>query len=148
MMANHSKIISDLTCFTVHFTSIVGAMNLLPLHQRLITFSLGMGKASTDLAIGNHCNGRSIPLGNDMIITDFWTIFLVFIKPPQRGCCDLFDAFHDQCSTSVGILAIVTKIKAEGGGTRELTQRMDVDKLLPKTFDGLFHSLYAWRKPA
>ena len=77
MMANHSKIISDLTCFTVHFTSIVGAMNLLPLHQRLITFSLGMGKASTDLAIGNHCNGRSIPLGNDIIIPDFWTIFLV-----------------------------------------------------------------------
>ena len=116
MMANHSKIISDIACFTAHFTSIVGAMNLLPLHQRMITFYLGMGKASTDLAKGNHCNGRSIPLGNDMIITDFWTIFLVFIKPPQRGCCDLFDAFHGQCSTSVGILAIVTKIKAGGGG--------------------------------
>ena len=50
MMANHSKIISDLTCFTAHFTSIVGAMNLLPLHQRLFTFSLGVVKASTDLA--------------------------------------------------------------------------------------------------
>ena len=146
MMANHSKIISDIACFTAHFTSIVGAMNLLPLHQRLITFYLGMGKASTDLAKGNHCNGRSIPLGNDMIITDFWTIFLVFIKPPQRGCCDLFDAFHGQCSTSVGILAIVTKIKA--GGARELTQRMGVEKLLPKNIDGFFHSLYVWCKPA
>ena len=141
MMVNHRKIISDIACFTAHFTSIVVAMNLLSYHQRLITFSLGMGKASTDLAKGNHChssglnhgNGRSIPLGNDMIITDFWTISLVFIKPPQRVCCGLFDTFHDQCCTSVGILAIVTKIKAEG--TRELTHRMGVEKLLPKKMD-------------
>lgn len=153
MMANHSKIVSDIACFTAHFTRIVGAMNFLPLCQRPITFSLGMGKASTDLAKGNHChssglnhcNGRSIPLGNDMIITYFWTIFLVFIKPPQRGCCGLFDAFHDQCCTSVGILAIVTKIKA--GGTRKFAQRMGVEKLLPKTIDGFFHTLYVWRKP-
>lgn len=100
MMANHSKIVSDLAWFTVHFTSIVGAMHFLPLCQRTIAFSLGVGKASTDLPKGNHCHGRSIPLGNDMIITDFWTIFLVGVKPPQRGCCGLFDAFHDQCCTS------------------------------------------------
>ena len=154
MMANHSKIVSDIACFTAHFTRIVGAMHFLPLCQRTITFSLGVGKASTDLPKGdhchssglNHCNGCSIPLGNDMIITDFWTIFLVFIKPPQRWCCGLFDAFQDQCCTNVGILAIVTKIKARW--TREPTQRMDVEKLLPKTIDGLFHSLYVWRKPA
>lgn len=147
MMANHRKIIIDIACFTAHFTRIVGAMNLLPLQQRPITFSLGMGKASIDLAKGNHChssglnqcNGCSIPLGNDMIITDFWTIFLVFIKPPQRGCCGLFDTLHDQCCTNVSILAIVTKIKA--GGTRELNQSMGVEKLLPKTIDGLFHTL-------
>lgn len=132
MMANHSKIVSDLAWFTVHFTSIVGAMHFLPLCQRTIAFSLGVGKASTDLPKGNHCHssglnhchGRSTPLGNDMIITDFWTIFLVGVKPPQRGCCGLFDAFHDQCCTSVGILAIVTKIKAVG--TREFAQRMSV----------------------
>ena len=47
MMANHSKIISDLTCFTAHFTSIVGAMNLLPLCQLPIAFTLVMGIAST-----------------------------------------------------------------------------------------------------
>ena len=137
MMVNQSKIASDLTSFTAYFSSLVGAMNFLPLCQRPIALTLGMGKASTDLAKGNHChssglnhrNGRSIPLGNDMIITDFWTIFLVFIKPPQRGRCGLFDSFHDQCCTSVGILAIVTKIKA--GGTRELTHRMGVEKLLP-----------------
>ena len=76
MMANHSKIVSDIARFTAYFTSIVGTMNLLPLHQRLITFSLSMGKASTDLTKGNHCHGCSVPLGNDMIIPDFWTIFL------------------------------------------------------------------------
>ena len=57
----------------------------------------------------------------------------------------MFDVFHDQCCTSVGILAIFAKIKA--GGTREL-QRMVVEKLLPKTSDGLFHTLYAWCNPA
>lgn len=153
MMANHSKIVSDLAWFTVHFTSIVGAMHFLPLCQRPITFSLGVGKASTDLPKGdhchssglNHCHGRFIPLGNDMIITDFWTIFLVGVKPPQRGCCGLFDAFHDQCCTSVGILAIVTKIKAVG--TREFAQRMSVEKLFPKMMDRLFHTLNPWRKP-
>ena len=153
MMANHSKIVSDLAWFTVHFTSIVSAMHFLPLCQRTIAFSLGVGKASTDLPKGNHCHssglnhchGRSIPLGNDMIITDFWTIFLVGVKPPQRGCCGLFDAFHDQCCTSVGILAIVTKIKAVG--TREFAQRMSVEKLFPKMMDRLFHTLNPWRKP-
>lgn len=153
MMANHSKIVSDLAWFTVHFTSIVGAMHFLPLCQRTIAFSLGVGKASTDLPKGNHCHssglnhchGRSIPLGNDMIITYFWTIFLVGVKPPQRGCCGLFDAFHDQCCTSVGILAIVTKIKAVG--TREFAQRMSVEKLFPKMMDRLFHTLNSWRKP-
>lgn len=71
MMANHSKIVSDIACFTAHFSRIVGAMNLLPMHQRPITLSLGTGKVSIDLAKGDHCIGRSIQLGNDMIITDF-----------------------------------------------------------------------------
>ena len=154
MMANHSKIVSDIARFTAHFTCIVGAMNLLPVYQRPITFSLGMGKISIDLPKGdhchssglNHCNGRSIPLGNDMIITYLRTIFLMGVKPPQRGCCGLFDAFHDQGCTSVGILAIVTKIKARG--TRELAQRMGVEKLLPKKIDGLFQSSHIWCKPA
>ena len=154
MMANHSKIVSDIACLTANFKSIVGAMNLLPLHQRSITFTLSMGKASTVLTKGNHChssglnycNGRSIPLGNDIIINDFWTIFLVFIKPPQRGCCGLFDPFHDHCCTSVGISSIVTKTKA--GGTRELTQRIGVEKLLPKKTDGFFNSLNASCKRA
>ena len=48
MMANHSKIVSDLTSFIAHFSSLVGAMNFLQMSQRPIALTLGMGKASTD----------------------------------------------------------------------------------------------------
>ena len=137
MMVNQSKIASDLTSFTAYFSSLVGAMNFLPLCQRPIALTLGMGKASTDKTKGDHCHSsglnlykrRSIPLANDMIITYFWTIFLMGIKAPQRGCCGFFDTSYDQCCTSVRTLSIDTKIKA--GGTLEFAQRMGVEKLLP-----------------
>ena len=48
MMANHGKIVSDLTSLIAHFSSLVGAMNFLPMCQRPIALTLGVGKASTD----------------------------------------------------------------------------------------------------
>jgi hypothetical protein len=48
MMANYSKVVSDLTSFIANFSSLVGAMNFLPMFQRPIALTLDMGKASTD----------------------------------------------------------------------------------------------------